>query len=411
MAMKKRFIPLLIITVLISLSSCDFIKSVFNGDKQKTVQDTTQQGSNVSENIVTKGENGEVNDMRPSLPYEIKDDGLYMYRIHRYIRIMPLDPIVEIRTITDTKETPQIKAPKKLETPSLYELGYKRGEREIYPQDNMFGKKYQSKVPCDCPPYKDYSASFNKESCDITTKYIPKKLFCRINVNEFNGHGLVIIGKQISRVEMYKVNPRKGHPNDILISYVNNCKNIKSPEPIKISDFEAIALQENVFEFIEEEPLPGYAAYLSELQHVRLRENLHQFLPRKRIRPGYYYVKYYNGTNVFERHCIHIVTNKTDGKPRQLRRKSFDEPENQPERCGYENKVYLIVGSCSTYEAAQRFKKMKDGYPTEIFESEDGTKFRIGRGFPDRESAEKERLRLKNAGEQSWIYVPKKSTE
>jgi len=137
--------------------------------------------------------------------------------------------------------------------------------------------------------------------------------------------------------------------------------------PKVVADFKRIHFKENIFEFIEEQPLPKDADYLSDEEFQRLCENIHQLIPRNPfdrtihtkpdLRSGYYLIEYYNGDKLLDYHCVKI------GIPQ-----------------------------------AQNFIKKKDPYPLVVLPFKKDGNYCVGRMFYNRKSATIEMQRFLNMG-------------
>jgi hypothetical protein len=367
-------------------------------------------------------------DMTPQKPYQIKEDGLYVYadgpskvnyhdnkncfdyvqKNYKYIKVPSMaDEVKEDKIEIWGCCLVEKSCTSDLGKPSLYELGYERHkEREIKPEDNRFG------VPVEVE--RTWHQFEKKVVDEYRIKYIEKDNFTKMTKKEFVQNGIVIIGKQISRV-VIKIPvplPFKYKIDRIPVGYTKihyGCCG-KHDEtvysPYTIADFKRINLKENIFEFIEEDPLPKDAAYLSDEQFIKLSEDIHQFIPRKNdktIHPkefnsfnaGYYIIEYYNGDQLYDYHCIQI-----DGKGRPP--KYWDPLEFNPpvkQEISFANEKYaLIFSECKSIEEAEHFIRVKDSYPLIILPNSTQGDYLVGRIFYSKKAAENEMKRVVNMG-------------
>ena len=200
--------PLMLVIVLVLIFGCS------SEQKQDPAKDNKQQSS--TSNATSK--EAKYSDLTPQKPYELKEDGLYVYadgpdiknfqdnkkcweyvqKNYKYVRV----PSQASNIKEDKREIMGVcRVEKKCTTdlgkPSLYELGYERHkEREIKPEDNRFG------VPIVVE--KTWYENEKKLEYEYQIKYIDKSHFTKMTQKEFQNNGIVIIGKQISRVVIKK---------------------------------------------------------------------------------------------------------------------------------------------------------------------------------------------------------------
>lgn len=398
------------------------------GDKGGGADETSKAGAKV-ENV----EPEMYSDVTHHKPYELKEDGLYIYydgpktsdRIDKKCENVKLknykyQPVPSQKSNIKTDEMkswqycPVLReCESNLGKPSLRELGYERHkEREIKPEDNRFGREITKK--------EKWTETERRIKQEIFINYIDSDRFMKMSRKEFLENGIVIIGKKISRVVVKKSPslPFFYNPTRVPVSYTVNHYNcdglIKTNEYglVQLGDFKRIDLKENIFEFIQEEPLPNNASYLSDLQMKSLSEYIHQLVPRYpydgtiqrsfSYPPGYYFIEYYNGDQLYDYLCIHLLTNPFPPPP-PVKPLSFDKPG--PVDSPTSDKGWaLILGKFNTLGEASNFIKMKDPYPLVVLSSKDG-KYYAGRMFYDRYAAEMERKRILNTGvsRQAWI--------
>ena len=367
-------------------------------------------------------------DLTPQKPYELKEDGLYVYadgpdiknkqdnkvcweyiqKNYKYIRVSS-----QAANVKDDKRDimgvcrVEKKCTTDLGKPSLFELGYERHkEREIKPEDNRFG------VPIIVE--KTWYENEKSLEYEYKIKYIDKSHFTKMTQQEFQNNGIVIIGKQISRVVIKKpvLLPFVYDQAKIPVEWTRThyfCDGHSTKEehvPVIMADFKRINLLENIFEFIEEDPLPKTASYLSDEQFVRLSENIHQFIPRTNDKtihpkitayftPGYYLIEYYNGDQLLSYHCILI-----DGKgahPPYWDPLKYDPPGKADLTIANE-KYALIIAECKTQAEAEHIIKSKDPYPIIILPNSTQGNYLVGRLFYNKQAAENELKRMINMG-------------
>ncbi|MCX7736665.1 MAG: hypothetical protein N2319_08110 [Candidatus Kapabacteria bacterium] len=411
-------------------------------EKNKTTE-TTQKtnegkggGANEAEKEATK-----VQDVNPEMysdvthykPYELKEDGLYIYydgpklsdKVDKKCESVKLknykyQPVPSQRTNikTDEMKTWQYcqvirECESNLGKPSLRELGYERHkEREIKPEDNRFGQVITKK--------EKWTENERRIKQEIFINYIDSDKFMKMSRQEFLENGVVIIGKRISRVVVKKspTLPFFYTPTRIPVSFTvknYNCDGLVNTNEyglVQLGDFKRIDLKENIFEFIQEEPLPGNASYLSDLQMKSLSEYIHQLIPRHPYDgtvhksfyypPGYYFIEYYNGDQLYDYLCIQLISAPYP-PPAPVKPLSFNKPA-PPDSPVSEKGWALILGKFNTLGEASNFIKMKDPYPLVVLSSKDG-KYYAGRMFYDKNAAEMEKKRILNTGvsRQAWI--------
>ncbi|MFH1051407.1 MAG: hypothetical protein V1779_10830 [bacterium] len=415
----KSFLIILISVVLFAFVSCKKDETV-KGDAAKS---TTNNNEKVG--IETASE---INDFTPQLPYELKEDGLYVYidgpdkkervdkfcfnylqKNYKYIRI----PSNRDKIVTEDgpKTYQNCKVWRSCESnlgkPSLYELGYERHEeREIKPEDNRFGRKKIVEKK-----WEDREKRLYEES---NYDYILDKYFTQMSPDEFRKNGIVIIGKHISRVVIKTVEHMPKHRQKILVRYEKirydcNGNEIKKYqlEPKVVANFKRINFKENIFEFIEEEPLPKDARYLSDDEFTRLCENIHQFIPREfdktihtthTYRPGYYLIEYYNGNVLCDYQCVKLGSK--GNPPPSWNALSFDEPESIDEGFASEKpeKYVLILAQTKDIPSAEHYINKKAPYPLVILPFKKNGQYLVGRMYYNKKAAENEMKRFVNMG-------------
>jgi hypothetical protein len=415
----KTFLLILLSATLILFVSCQ--------------KNATDKGKSNKENV-TKNENinaekaSEINDFTPQLPYELKEDGLYVYldgpyqreavdkncfkyvqKNYKYVLVPSnKDKIVSEegrRTYQNCKVLKSCESD--LGKPSLYELGYERHEeREIKPEDKRFGRKkvVESKW-----------FEYEKKPYEIMNyDYILDKYFTQISPEEFRNNGIVIIGKHISRVVIKTVEHLPKYGNKILVKLerkIYDCDGNETQryilEPKVVANFKRINFKENIFEFIEEEPLPENARYLSDDEFTRLCENIHQFIPREfdktlhtthTYRQGYYIIEYYNGNVLCDYQCIKLGSKGT--APSSWDAISFDPPKAVEENFASEKteKCVLILAQTNSIESAEHYINKKAPYPLVIMPFKKDGQYLVGRMFYNKKSAENEMQRFINMG-------------
>ncbi len=397
--------------------------------KSKTVEKNSRDNRSTNTNATETQETNETKeivDYTPQLPYEIKEDGLYIYndgpalkekinsysykyvrKNYSYIRVKSSkDKIISVEVPKIYRNCGAVVTSKTdLGKPTLFELGYERHkEREIKPEDNRFGvdKKVEKPIRiCEKRLWKE-----------ISYDYIPSKNFTQMTTSEFLNNGIVIIGKHISRVVIKSIEHLPKYGDKILVKYekkIYKCNGEIAADyilkPEVIADFKRINFKENIFEFIRNKPLPGNSDYLSDVEFTRLCENIHQLIPRKidrtihkkyNFRPGYYLIEYYNGEVLYDYHCIKLGIKGSI--PKLWDALSFGEPTGNQQEFA-DNKYVLVVAECNSESEAVHLIKQKDSYPLVIlpYKKYDG-KILVGRLFYDKNSAEIELQRLINMG-------------
>jgi hypothetical protein len=404
---------------------------------QKTDQEQKTGGGDES-----SGDKSNVQGVEPEMysdvthykPYELKEDGLYIYydgpklsdRVDKMCENVKLknykyQPVPSQKNNIKTDELkywqncPVVReCESNYGKPSLKELGYERHrEREIKPEDNRFGKVITKT--------EKWTETEKRIRQEIFINYIDADRFMKMSRQEFLENGIVIIGKRISRVVVKKSPslPFAYNPYRIPVGYTvktYNCDGLVKTDDyglVQLGDFKRIDLKENIFEFIQEDPLPGNSSYLSDLQMKSLSEYIHQLIPRHpydgTVRqsfyypPGYYIIEYYNGDQLNDYLCIQLLSSPYPYSPTPVNTLSFDKPTS-PDSPVSEKGWALILGKFNTLGEASNFIKMKDPYPLVVLSSKDG-KYYAGRMFYDRNAAELERKRILNTGvsRQAWI--------
>jgi len=412
----KHFYLLMIISLII-ISSCD------TGDNIPKHNSKSSEKTNDSGNSLVEEK---ISDVIPELPYELKDDGVYVYadgpelkeKIDKYCYETKRDNFRYIKVNSSRDAIINEMGPKTFQNckvekvceedlgkPSLHELGYERHqEREIKPEDNRFGKK--KKIT------KQWSEFERNLLSEVKYDYISSTEFTQITTSEFQNNGIVIIGKHISRVIVKTVEHLPKYGDKILVKYEKttfdcdgNSTGTYILEPQVVANFKRVNFKENIFEFIKENPLPKDADYLSDGEFIRLCENIHQFIPRENdrtihtnhtYRPGYYLIEYYNGNQLLDFHCIKLGS---PGKSPQLwDALKFNEPVEVKVTYSEERYV-LVVAECNTINQADQVVRQKDPYPYAIlpYKNKNG-KILVGRIFYNKASAEIEMQRLLNMG-------------
>ncbi len=367
-------------------------------------------------------------------PYELKEDGLYIYydgpkladkvdkmcenvklKNYKYQLLPSQKTSIKTDELKYWQSCPVLReCESNYGKPSLKELGYERHkEREIKPEDNRFGQVITKK--------EQWTEREKRIRQEIFINYIDADRFMKMSRVEFLENGIVIIGKRISRVVVKKspTLPFPYNPSRIPVSYTikdYNCDGLIKTRDyglVQLGDFKRIDLKENIFEFIQEDPLPGNTSYLSDLQMKSLSENIHQLIPRYPYDAtvhksfyypqGYYFIEYYNGDQLYDYLCIQIVTNPYPFTSTPVNALSFVKP-GQVDSPVSEKGWALILGKFNTLGEASNFIKMKDPYPLVVLSSNDG-KYYAGRMFYDKNAAENEKKRILNTGvsRQAWI--------
>lgn len=367
-------------------------------------------------------------------PYELKEDGLYIYydgpkladkvdkkcesvklKNYKYQPVPSQKNNIKTDEIKYWQNCPIVReCESNYGKPSLKELGYERHrEREIKPEDNRFGQIITKK--------ERWTEQEKRIRQEIFINYIDSDKFMKMSREEFLNNGIVIIGKRISRVVIKKspILPFSYNPYRIPVSYTvknYNCDGLLNTNEyglVQLGDFKRIDLKENIFEFIQEEPLPGNSSYLSDLQMKSLSEYIHQLIPRHpydgTVRknfyysPGYYFIEYYNGDQLYDYLCVQLTSSPYPYFSSPVSTLSFDKPS--PVDSPVSEKGWaLILGKFNTLGEASNFIKMKDPYPLVVLSSKDG-KYYAGRMFYDKNAAENEKKRILNTGvsRQAWI--------
>ncbi|MFC2129883.1 hypothetical protein ACFLSQ_00455 [Bacteroidota bacterium] len=410
----KSFLIILLSVVVFSFYSC----------QESKVSQEAEPDSTNTETVETL-EASDISDLSPQLPYELKDDGLYVYvdgpsikeqldkkcyrylqKNYKYIRIESnKDKIISEEGPKRYQRCTVLKScDDDLGKPSLFELGYERHkEREIKPEDNRYGKE---KI-VERKWFEKEKRIYEKVNYD----YIPDEYFTQLTTKEFARNGMVISGKHISRVVIKTIEhlPKYGHK--ILVRYEKTRYNCDGDvirkyilEPELIANFKRIDFKENIFEFVEEEPLPRDADYLSDAEFVKLLENIHQFIPRQNdrtihkkhsFRPGYYLIEYYNGDMLLDYHCVKL--GRPGHAPPLWDALSFDKPVAVNHEFA-DDKYVLVLAECHNISQAEHFIKKKDPYPLVILPFKKDGKFLVGRMYYNEKSAKKEMQRFVNMG-------------
>lgn len=370
-----------------------------------------------------------------NLTYSLKEDGLYVYadgpaikvsnngscfyykqKNYKYIKLdSKTDKIAEDKFDTYGECFIERKCTTDLGKPSLFELGYERHkEREIKPEDNRFGipKLVESR----------WTEIISKVKEQKRIKYISSDQFTVISSEEFKENGIVIIGDNISRVVIKKPVQLQFsyNPYNIVVEYSItqiNCDgttNYLKYEPELIANFKRIDLKENIFEFIQENPLPGNAAYLTDSQLHELSGRTVQLIPRtddrtirpgsiNKYEPGYYFVEYYSGDRLINFHCIRL--NGKGQTPDLWDALKYNAPNAAPTNVSTvpvkskniksTNKtVALVVNEFNNRNDAENFIKSKDSYPFIVLPESENNQYLVGRYFNNLKSANKELKRL-----------------
>jgi hypothetical protein len=304
-----------------------------NKEVKKEVEKTTvvKEGGKTSTTNEVSKEPGQAKPeptRRSGLPYELKEPGLYVYadgpdvklwhnsrcfeyiqKNYKYIPVPLQDEMNDTREIWDYCCV-QKTCITDLGKPSLKELGYDRHkEREIKPEDNRFGVNVTKEI-------KWWDKELTKIA-EYSYKYVDADKFIKMTPYEFINNGIIIIGKNISRVLIKKplAAPFAINKRRILVEYTYDyfgCNSKPWSETVSapiIANFRRIDLKENIFEFIQEEPLPDNASYLTDEQFIKLSEDVYQLIPRQIDKtlnpvtfnayyPGYYLIEYYEGNKL-----------------------------------------------------------------------------------------------------------------
>jgi hypothetical protein len=382
-------------------------------------QNPTQKQEIVKETEIIN-ENMDSDELEP--PYQLKEDGLYIYSDGPAL-YQKHDPCVDViqknykyilvpssKDIIKAIEGPRFYqncaydafCEDNLGKPSLYELGYERHkEREIKPEDNRFGKEVKKG--------KVYTKYEKKIAKTIDYDVIPKSAFKIISRQEFIENGIVIIGKHISRVVIKSLLKLPKFPDDVAVGvYISKftCDGKEDREvllPEVIADFKKIHFKENIFEFIEEDPIPNNRAYLSDDQFIRLTNNIHQLIPRIFDRTihnvatydeGYYIIEYYNGDKLYDYHCIKISA--ADCAPKLWEPLKVQEPgsiNTNPNA----DMFRLILADFNSLRDAEAFVYNNQLYDVFIYRLANGAAA-IGNSFSSKENAELEFSRYLHRG-------------
>lgn len=425
----KRFLTIIIGVVL--LVSCNNNEKNNTANNIKNTNVTNEQPLNrQSSQTVQVNENNSVQNEQiinhtPQLPYELKEDGIYVYvdgpyktrKIDTYCYEYTLKNYSYNKIESQKNKIESAEGSKKyqicsvpiscktnLGKPTLYELGYERHkEREIKPEDNRFGKSKNIE--------KTRKIQEKRILEEVNYQYLLDEHAIQITKKEFIKNGIVIIGKHISRVVIKSLKKLPKYGNKILVKYEKiryKCNGAVSKrnilEPKVIADFKRINLKENIFEFIKNQPLPETADYLSDGEFIRLSENIHQFIPRindmtihnkANYTSGYYLIEYYNGNVLYDYHCIKLGN---PGKPTPYWDKlNFNSPV-QDYYDTPEQKFALILAECNTVSEATHFINQKDAFPLVILPFRNNGKVLVGKMFYSEISGKNEMQRYINMG-------------
>lgn len=368
----------------------------------------------------------------PQKVYELKENGIYVYRDAREERDYKPETHNRCWTVTkqnyryvklnEAKSLFQFKQPiiglcnvekscfSELGKPSLFQLGYERHkEREIKPEDNRFGKDVT--VP------RIWTEKEDTEIGDLVADCMFASDFTSLTRTEFVNNGIVIIGKNISRVVIKKLPRRKAFvPNDLIPVNMKitryGCPESKSKfhqeeyEAVTIANFMRVDFKENIFEFIKEESLPNNASYLSDEQLLRLREDVYQLIPRSidktlnprkrnHYEPGYYIIEYYEGNQVYKYQGIKIIPS-AGPKPSYAEPLKYCKPSAPDLGVTTNNKCALVFAEYNTEEEAEAFVNKESSMPLVVLPLR-GT-FYVARIFINKKMAETERSRLVRTG-------------
>jgi len=413
-----RYLSLFVIAFLLFVISCDSSKV----DNKK---------SNDSSNLEESSNEIEINEVQvknnnDEFPYTIKDNGLYVFvdgpakkkfhdkkcfdYIQKNYKYLRLDS--KVKQVTDGSITTKWQycsversCQSHLGKPSLYELGYERHkEREIKPEDNRFGKEVVKTTKWIEKEKRIYET--------VYYKFIDAKEFTQISLKEFVNNGIIVIGNHISRVVIKNIAHLPKWGNKILVYYEKTRLNCQGGEiskyelqPEIIANFRRINFKENIFEFINEEPLPEDADYLSDSEFNRLTENIYQFVPRgpadrtihkkHSFRPGYYIIEYYDEDNLFQYHCVKI--GNPGKKPPLTDPLKFTAPSKISQNKN-SKKYGVKFGTFPSRSEASDFISNQAPYSLEILETVNGQYIACKR-FSNKETASSER---KNLIEQGW---------
>ena len=136
--------------------------------------------------------------------------------------------------------------------------------------------------------------------------------------------------------------------------------------PKELADFKKIHFKENIFEFIEEEPIPGNSAYLSDEEFMKLTNDVHQLIPRIYDRtihnvayynPDYYIIEYYNGEVLYDYQCIRITG--SGNEPKLWDRLNTQAPTPSAKISSSTEKCYLVISEFTSTADAKNFIKKK----------------------------------------------------
>ncbi|MCK5742768.1 MAG: hypothetical protein KAH48_11155 [Chlorobi bacterium] len=396
----------LLVLLLLFFVSCDNQQSEKPVTKDTTEMTETTAEAEVSDNeLVDK--NGKV--------YPLKEDGLYAYidgpdtkksignkcfesgqKNYKYLRLPSKTSKIQFEEKETKRQTCNVSrsCDDNLGKPSLFQLGYDRHkEREIKPEDNRFGRNLTKT--------KNWIEKESRLFEKLEYKFIDKSEFMQFTVKEFETNGIVIVGKRISRVVIKSIAHLPKWGNKIVVAYDKirfDCKGAETSRysllPKVIADFKRIHFKENIFEFIKEEPLPGDANYISDMDFINLSESIHQLIPRIRdrtihkyhkYRQGYYLVEYYTGDELIEYHCIKLGS--PGRQPSLFPPLSIESPKHS------ESNV-LVFGVFEEMYKAEELVKSKDPYPLMIYVGTASSKYYVGRKYTNMESLNKEMNRL-----------------
>ena len=181
------------------------------------------------------------------------------------------------------------------------------------------------------------------------------------------------MGKHISRVVIKSLDGLPKFADRVVVESTTKFFDCSSKEvdkkvlkPKELADFKKINFKENIFEFVEEEPLPGNSAYLSDEEFMKLTNDVHQLIPRIYDRtihnvayyyPGYYIIEYYNGDKLYDHQCIKITDAACE--PKLWDKLVTRNPTSSSEIKSSIEKCYLVIADFANTTDAKNFIKKK----------------------------------------------------
>lgn len=373
----------------LALSIALFSMVISCGNESKKQEAADKSNSPTKEQINTAQSSNGMISSDGTMPkvYELKEDGVYIYsdanpivevselgckkyvqKNFKYIYVPSSKDLIkkedgpksyQICDVTYTCENDYGK-------PSLKELGYERHqEREIKPEDNRFG--VAKKEP------RTIVKKEKKIQSETNYLTIPKSAFKELSRTEFIENGIVVIGKHISRVVIKSLDGLPKFADRVVVESTTKVFDCSGKEvdrrtvaPKELADFKKIHFKENIFEFIEEEPIPGNSAYLSDEEFMKLTNDVHQLIPRIYDRtihnvayyyPGYYIIEYYNGDKLYEYQCIKITDASCE--PKLWDKLETKAPTSSADIKSSNEKCYLVIADFANSTDAKNFIKKK----------------------------------------------------